>query len=134
MDDNTKEKLIDGAKVAAKSAGYLVSSVMLSAGRGAIIPRPINMWKNQRRERAIREAVEETGIPLDFKVKITRLKDGKVLANGVISTWMAWNWRSCSKWELAYDLFRFKGSFLIGKEKEGLWRQDTRVRFEIVDD
>jgi hypothetical protein len=132
MDDETKGRLIDGAKVAAKSAGYL-SLTLLGGGRGAIIPRPINIWKNERRERAMREAVEATGIPLDFTVKITRLRDGKETV-GQISTWFAWNNLSCSKWELAYDLFRFRGSYEFGKEREGIFRVNTKHRVEIVDE
>jgi hypothetical protein len=57
VDKDTKNKLVDGAMVAAKITGMMGISILatgLGGGRvvGAIIPRPINMWKNQRRSRA----------------------------------------------------------------------------------
>jgi hypothetical protein len=94
MEKDTKNKLIDGATVAAKITG-MMSINLLAAGLGsgsrvgvAIIPRPVNIWKNQRRSRAIRDALEEAGVQLDFKVKVTfKNKEPKICS----LTWASWD-------------------------------------------
>jgi hypothetical protein len=103
MDTETKNKLIDGALVTAKATGMVAFSLALSGmtgGRGGIFPRPINMWKNQRRTRAFKDAVEASGAPLTFQVRVTfKGKQPKVSS----LTWAALN-VGCDKWELAYYL------------------------------
>jgi hypothetical protein len=53
--EETKGKLVDGAIVAAKSAAMisvsLIANTFGSRVTGAIVPRPINMWRNQRAKR-----------------------------------------------------------------------------------
>jgi hypothetical protein len=59
MKEETKGKLVDSAIVAAKSAALIgLSAVAATAAPhqgvrvvGAIVPRPINMWRNQRAKR-----------------------------------------------------------------------------------
>jgi hypothetical protein len=72
MDDETKGKLVDGAIVAAKSAGYIGVSLIAAGIAGSIgrphhgvqmmrvlVPRPINMWRNQRSKRAAEELMRQ---------------------------------------------------------------------------
>jgi hypothetical protein len=136
--DETKGKLIDGTKVIAKSAAMLGLTAFSfgmapggSIARG-IIPRPINMWKNERREREIRKIVESVGIPLDFTIKVTYLKNGNE-ETFPITSWQAWNNFGWSKWELAFWLFKYEGSMIVGEKKEGFFGYDTRRRVEIFE-
>jgi hypothetical protein len=68
MDDATKGKLIDGAIVTARATALIGGQVAVAAVLSALhpaagashfvrvaIPRPINMWRNQRARRAGRE-------------------------------------------------------------------------------
>jgi hypothetical protein len=124
MTNDTKDKLVDGAIVAAKSTAMIVGSLALAGAtgaRGGIFPRPINMWKNRRRERSINEWLAANGVTADGNVKVT-WKDG---TSKVMSLqWAAFNHAGRSKTELAYDTARFNGavSFDNGRmviEREG---------------
>jgi hypothetical protein len=68
VNEETKGKLVDGAIVAAKATALIGGQVLLAGVASAIhpahgvrtmmrvaIPRPINMWKNQRAQRAAEE-------------------------------------------------------------------------------
>jgi hypothetical protein len=110
--------------------GAVVATV-IAAGLGSrigVLPRPISMWKNQRRERAMREAVEATGIPLDFNIKLTWLKNGKTK---IVPFGPGFGW---SKWEVAHLLLiKYEGAFIVGEEKKGLFgRRDDRCHAEMV--
>jgi hypothetical protein len=56
MDNETKGKLIDTAIVTAK-IGWCLTITGLMGGRGALLPRPVNMWRNQRASREYNEKV-----------------------------------------------------------------------------
>jgi hypothetical protein len=70
MDDVTKGKLIDGAVVAAKATAVIGAQVLIGGALASLhphagarhfvrmtIPRPINMWRNQRNKRAREETL-----------------------------------------------------------------------------
>ena len=108
MEKHTANKFVDGAIVAAKITGTMgmtallagIGGAMGSRTTGAIIPRPINMWKNQRRTRSFRDALEEAGATIDFAIKVTD-KDNKSKVYSLTGA----SWKiGCDKWELAYHL------------------------------
>ena len=69
---------------------------------GAIVPRPVNMWKNQRRSRAFRDILEGAKIGTDFQVKVTcKNKEPKIHSLGRAAYRIG-----CDKWELAFYLSR----------------------------
>jgi len=120
VEKDTKNKLVDEMG-AAKINGMIGISILaagLGGGRvvGEIIPRPVNMWKNQRRSRAFQDALEEAGIPLDFRVKVTFKNEEPKICS---LTWASWD-IGCDKWELAYHLAK-DGSCFFGVPRCSEW-------------
>ena len=112
LETETKDKLFDGAVVAAKITGMLglnVLSIGLASALGSrvasqAIPRPINMWNNQRssraRSRAIRDLLVAADLPLDYNVRVTRAnKEWKIYT----IAWAAYH-TGINRWELLYHL------------------------------
>jgi hypothetical protein len=62
---------------------------------------------------SLHDALEEAGVPLDFRVKVTfKNKAPKICS----LTWASWD-IGCDKWELTYYLAK-DGSCFFGKNSE----------------
>ncbi len=115
MEKKNKNKAIDVAVVTAKSVGWTLFAS--ACGRGFYPSFYKNIWREQRNSRQFRDALEESGVPLDFGVKIIRKGQIPKISSLTGASWSI----GCDKWELAYYLVKH-GSCSYGDTKAEIVR------------